>query len=235
MKRKTVSLSTFSFIFAINVNICQNSRGPSETVKPRMVTFNLWQVTWIVVNCIFVFLQMYLNIWTIRAIFHFKGVSQLGRQPDGCGLSICSTVLPLWQILPNGIADDFFKKQDFLHSSSVIKRETGVLAVGWGWCQDFLQHQMFWWFCATTRLGDDTFQSFDPMKHWLDGCALKVDLGVTYFQVAHDTSQFYTSARQENMWSFFFLIFQHPVFHGHMSPPVVCLVVSLLLFQARNA
>ena len=167
------------------------------------------------VNCIFVFLQMYLNIWTIRAIFHFKGVSQLGRQPDGCGLSICSTVLPLWQILPNGIADDFFKKQDFLHSSSVIKRETGVLAVGWGWCQDFLQHQMFWWFYATTRLGDDTFQSFDPMKHWLDGCALKVDLGVTYFQVAHDTSQFYTSARQENMWSFFFLIFQHSVFHGH--------------------
>ena len=33
----------------------------------------------------------------------------------------------------------------------------------------------------------------------------------------------------------FFLIFQHPMFHGHMSPPVVCLVVSLLLFQARNA
>ena len=76
---------------------------------------------------------------------------------------------------------------------------------------------------------------FDPMKHWLDGCALKVDLGVTSFQVAHDTSQFHTSARQENMWSFFFLIFQHPVFHGHMSPPVVCLVVCLLLFQARNA
>ena len=43
----------------------------------------------------------------------------VGEQSDWRGLSMCSTMLPTWQIAPN----DFFRSKNFLHSLFVMKWE----------------------------------------------------------------------------------------------------------------